>query len=313
LRKIYVMNRVLIFPIIFLCSVLCAQESYHVVPGGSEWKLETTDITIRYFSIVTEVGDEQIGGEMCQKIQVQGYTRYAQGMEMTWGPLIVGNPSFLYLRRNGINIEIYQNNEWNLLFKTQTYLGEVWYQGLAEGVHPVYVKVVDVNENSGDIFTQPCTQSGDLIEIWGPNSQGVYGPFWGVYNVFHISERMNMLGTKLPINFINCPVLNYSCFNEYPIVGWLCESDMLTLSLEAEMQNVLQIFPNPSAQGFFVSGITEPANILVYDFSGALVAQFQNQIDASTFMDMSHLKSGVYAVQIQTPAQIANYRWVKVD
>ncbi len=307
------MKGILLSTAILLCSVSLAQESYHVVPEGSEWKLETTDIGIRYLAVANAIGDEEIGGEMCQKIQVQGYTRYAQGMEMTWGPLIVANPFNLYLRRNGINIEIYRNDEWNLLFKTQTYIGEVWYQGLAEGENPVYVQVVDVNENSGDIFTQPCTESGDLIEAGSPDAQGVYGPFWGVYNINHISERMNMLGIQLAINFIYCPILNYSCFNDSPIVGMTCESNMLTLSAEAELQNVLQIYPNPSAQGFFVSGLTEPANIVVYDLSGALVAQFQNQTDASTFMDMSHLKSGVYSVQIQTASQIAHYRWVKVD
>lgn len=306
------MKGILLLPITLLCSMLWAQESYHVVPVGSEWKLETTDIGIRYLAVANVIGDEEIGGEMCQNIQVQSYTRYAQGMEMTWGPLIVGNPFNLYLRRNGINIEIYQYDEWNLLFKTQTYLGEVWYQGLAEGQYPVYVRVVDVNENSGDIFTQPCTESGDLIQVGSPDAQGVYAPFWGVYNINYISERMNMLGTHLPINFIYCPILNYSCFNDSPIVGMTCESNMLTLSINTDLPSVLSIYPNPGEDGFFVNGITEPAHVLVYDLSGALVAQFQNQT-ASTFMDMSHLQSGVYSVQILTASQLTNFHWVKVD
>jgi len=79
------MKGILLFSITLLCSMLWAQESYHVVPEGSEWKLETTNITVRYLSIITVAGDEEIGGEMCQKFQVQGYTRYTQGMNMTWG------------------------------------------------------------------------------------------------------------------------------------------------------------------------------------------------------------------------------------
>jgi len=77
-------------------------------------------------------------------------------------------------------------------------------------------------------------------------------------------------------------VLNYSCFNNSPIVGMTCESNMLTFSIESELQNELQIYPNPSSHGFKIYSLSEQTNILVYDLSGALVAQFQNQTD-STF------------------------------
>jgi len=307
------MKGILLFSITLLCSMLWAQESYHVVPEGSEWKLETTNITVRYLSIITVAGDEEIGGEMCQKFQVQGYTRYTQGMNMTWGPLIVGSPNFLYLRRNGINIEIYRNGEWNLLFKTQTYIGEVWYQGLAEGENPVYVRVVDIPEGSGRIKVQPCTESGELIENGSPQAQNTYSPFWDTYHVGYISEWMPMINEFYKMNNIYCPFQNYSCFDNYPISGLTCESNMLTLSVEAEMQNVLQIFPNPSVHGFFVSGITEPSNILVCDLSGALVAQFQNHADPSALLDMSHLRLGAYSILIQSASQTTQLLWVKLD
>lgn len=304
------MKGILLLPITLLCSMLWAQESYHVVPQGSEWKLETTDITIRSLFVVTVVGDEEIGGEMCQKLQVQSYKRVISGSG--WGTLITENPKFLYIRKNGNNVEIYRNEEWNLLFKTETYIGEVWYQGLAEGQYPVYVKVIDVPEGFGTVIVQPCTQSGEIIENGSQLASNTYAPFWNTYHIGYISQWMPMINEFYKMNNIYCPMLNYSCINDYPIQGLTCESNMLTLSINTDLPSVLSIYPNPGEDGFFVNGITEPAHVLVYDLSGALVAQFQNQT-ASTFMDMSHFQSGVYSVQILTASQLTNFHWVKVD
>lgn len=300
-----------------LCAAVAAfftvrsQESYHVVPEGSHWLIETTDIGVRGLTEISYVGDDEIGGAWCQKLELQSYTRWSNNM--SWGPIITNQSVNLFVRKNGAQVEIFRDSTWNLLYKTQTYIGEVWYQGLAWNGNEIHVKVVAVDESEGSIYTQACDSNGVIYEPFTQEFNNAYGPFWGVYNVHYISQRMDLVNHFDKLNFIYCPVLNYACFNGSTLIGQSCQSDFMTLSNpDFEQFDATMLHPNPSARGFNVSSNADFFNVTLYNSSGMKVAHFE-AVDSQQYLDLHHLSAGVYSVIVQTNSSVKTLFWFRTE
>lgn len=304
------MKPVLILFTVLFSTFLKGQGSYHVVDPFSEWKYETHDVLIRFLSIVTEDGDTTMGGDLCQRLKIKNYRRQTQGSSNSWGPLQVLPTDFLYLRKNGLRVEVYRNDIWNLIYKTQTYIGEIWYQGQSESGDSIFVKVID-NDNWGTIYTSPCNSSGEIIDSSHPDYHDTYGPFWGEYNVNYVSSRIADLNRFFEINFIYCPILNYSCYNGSPVVGSSCSSNMLTLELEQEALDELTIYPNPGQNEISFLGDFQQVEVSIYDISGTLVLQQKLDLTLNK-IDVSHLKSGTYLIGTAGELGVKFQKWSKM-
>lgn len=72
-----------------------------------------------------------------------------------------------------------------------------------------------------------------------------------------------------------------------------------------------RVFPNPSANIFYVENIKEDATFRLFDISGSLILEQQGQGQRLTF-DLSQFPSGVYSLQIVGDSFSASSRLVKL-
>jgi hypothetical protein len=72
-----------------------------------------------------------------------------------------------------------------------------------------------------------------------------------------------------------------------------------------------RVFPNPSANIFYVENIKERATYRLFDISGSLIMEQQGQGQRLTF-DLSQFPSGVYSLQIVGDTFSASSRLVKI-
>jgi len=230
-----------------------------------------------------------------------------------WGALEIYQPKFIYLRKEGSAIEIFRNDVWNLLFKTEHEIGEVWYQGMSDGgSSPIYAKVVDYDDSLGLIYTEACTEDGTIIEPFTQSELQIYGPMSGIYSINYISDYMNMVNLFLPIDLIYCPVLNYSCFNGAPLIGNTCNSNFMVLSVDEHHNQSLTVFPNPSIGSFAVSGFEGKAKVKIYAMSGALINEIQI-ISHENLIDLKHYPAAFYNVIVETNQSVNSFRLLKSE
>ncbi len=70
-------------------------------------------------------------------------------------------------------------------------------------------------------------------------------------------------------------------------------------STESEdVNNRLFLFPNPTSQAINISGLTYPFDFEIFDSIGKLVLKKQSY--QGTAIDLKHLSTGIYWIQIQT-------------
>lgn len=87
--------------------------------------------------------------------------------------------------------------------------------------------------------------------------------------------------------------------------GYFCMDNLMvyptednTFIAENNNENKVNVYPNPSNGQFRVNtGTNDAYNVFVLDFSGRIVAQFNNTDDQETY-NLSHLNSGIYLLQI---------------
>ena len=89
-------------------------------------------------------------------------------------------------------------------------------------------------------------------------------------------------------------------------LGWTIEGDSegsCTLSVNSEKEVVFELYPNPTNDFVFISGLEGEESICLFDISGKLLHSFTtNSTEVS--IDMTQFSSGVYFLNIKTKNQI---------
>jgi len=94
-------------------------------------------------------------------------------------------------------------------------------------------------------------------------------------------------------------VYTNSTYNQ--TVNLIGNSVLSTVGMEEEKEELFKVFPNPASGTVFFTELAQ--NVKVYDINGALAASFQ----ATNFVDVSNLNSGMYFFEIQSEKGITHH------
>ena len=102
-----------------------------------------------------------------------------------------------------------------------------------------------------------------------------------------------------------------SCFYVYaPFEAKLYTTCDLTVGISENNLSAISIFPNPTTGILSISGITEAANVALYNIQGKLLKEY-SQISNNNSIDISDFSAGLYFLKVQNEGGFKTFKVIR--
>lgn len=98
------------------------------------------------------------------------------------------------------------------------------------------------------------------------------------------------------------------------INGWKCNSKEYyyyassTTGIDVSVDSTIDLFPNPTSDIIYITGLSQPAEVMLYSIQGRLLKTV-DQVEST--IDISDLPAGVYILNLTSGDQVLRERIVK--
>jgi hypothetical protein len=303
------MKKIILFLFVLNFIDIKAQNNFQWADSGAVWHHTYNWIGLQGYQKTTYVGDTVINNQSCQIIKSYSQQAWPQS-NGTFIPGSVWPLNVFYLYKSNDSVFAFRNNTFNLVFKTNATLGEIWDLGdfgLITNSH-AYVKVDSVyyqNYNGvtlRNIHVFPCKQNGDSIEF----GLGVTDTNY-ISKLNTINEKFGPLGSFQTINnVIQNNLMDESldqtilCYESatFPFIQFYSSDcyNSIFVGINEQTQNDAHVFPNP-AQNQITIKSKIGASIIISDLMGKIVLQKQ-LVAVTENIDISNLANGMYIVHL---------------
>ena len=307
------MKKILLLLITFYFVEAKAQNNFQWADSGAVWHHTYNWIGLPGYQKTTYVGDTIINNQPCQIIKSNSQQAWPQPN----GASIPGSVwplSVFYLYKSNDSVFAYRNNTFNLVFKTNATLGEIWDLGdfgFITNSH-AYVKVDSIyyqNYNGvtlRNIHVFPCKQNGDSVEFGFGLPDTNY-----ISKLNTINEKFGPLGSfqtinnAIPNNFLDesldQAILCYESAT-FPFIQFYTSDcfNNLFVGVEEQIENYFQLYPNPAHNQITINNKTGEL-MIISDIMGKIVLQKQlNSVTEN--IDVATLANGMYIIHVGNSA-----------
>lgn len=290
-----------------------AQNNFQWADSGAVWHHTYNWIGLPGYQKTIYVGDTIINNQPCQIIKSNSQQAWPQPN----GASIPGSVwplNVFYLYKSNDSVFAYRNNTFNLVFKTNATLGEIWDLGdfgYITNSH-AYVKVDSIyyqNYNGvtlRNIHVFPCKQNGDSVEFGFGLPDTNY-----ISKLNTINEKFGPLGSfqtinnAIPNNFLDesldQAILCYESAT-FPFIQFYTSDcfNNLFVGVEEQIENYLQLYPNPAHNQITINNKTGEL-MIISDIMGKIVLQKQLNSVTET-IDIATLANGMYIIHVGNSA-----------
>ena len=300
------MKNFLLLLITFYFVEAKAQNNFQWADSGAVWHHTYNWIGLPGYQKTTYVGDTIINNQTCQIIKSNSQQAWPQP-NGTSIPGAVWPLSVFYLYKSNDSVFAYRNNTFNLVFKTNATLGEIWDLGdfgYITNSH-AYVKVDSVyyqNYNGvtlRNIHVFPCKQNGDSVEFGLPDTNYIS-------KLNTINEKFGPLGSfqtinnAIPNNFLDesldQAILCYESAT-FPFIQFYTSDcfNNIFVGIDDPIRDDFQIYPNPAHNELFVNNAPLNSHIQIYNLQGQMVL---NKSLQKASVNINELQNGLYLYRI---------------
>ena len=307
------MKKILLLLITFYFVEAKAQNNFQWADSGAVWHHTYNWIGLPGYQKTIYVGDTIINNQPCQIIKSNSQQAWPQP-NGTSIPGSVWPLNVFYLYKSNDSVFAYRNNTFNLVFKTNATLGEIWDLGdfgFITNSH-AYVKVDSVyyqNYNGvtlRNIHVFPCKQNGDSVEFGFGLPDTNY-----ISKLNTINEKFGPLGSfqtinnAIPNNFLDesldQAILCYESAT-FPFIQFYTSDcfNNLFVGVEEQIKNYFQLYPNPAHNQITINNKTGEL-MIISDIMGKIVLQKQLNSVTET-IDIATLANGMYIIHVGNSA-----------
>ncbi len=302
-----------------------AQTSFRWADSAAVWHFTDSRNGMWGYEQNSYVGDTTINNQACQKISSQNWGRILTG-PFTWVSVVNYTPTpNYYVYKSNDSVFIYKNNSFQLAFKTNATVGEIWDLGMSSYSNQhEYAKVDSVYFSSynglplRNIGVHACKANGDSI-VWeqNPTDTNIISLLTVINEKFGPIGGFTTLCAGVPNDIIYCglpeKLLCYtsSTFSPYQFnSGTDCFNNISTAVPALSENENFKLYPNPSCFGLTISGIHESGIFSLYDATGKEIVRDQLNMPAIQ-MATERLEKGIYFYTIRTAHSAQNGKWIK--
>lgn len=303
------MKKLILILITFYFVEAKAQNNFQWADSGAVWHHTYNWIGMPGYQKTTCVGDTIINNQSCQIIKSNGQQAWPQPN----GTLIAGSVwplNVFYLYKSNDSVFAYRNNTFNLVFKTNATIGEIWDLGdfgFITNSH-AYVKVDSVyyqnysGVNLRNIHVFPCKQNGDSIEV----GLGLLDTNY-ISKLNTINEKFGPLGSfqtinnVIPNNFLDesldQAILCYQSAS-FPFIQFSSSDcfNNLFVGVDEQIKDNFQFFPNPANHQITIKS-KAGEKVIISDVMGKIVIEKQLKQDTE-LIEIDQLSEGVYILKM---------------
>lgn len=282
-------------------------------PPSAEWYFGIFDngyVRVKYES------DTIINSVTAKKL-----SKYYEGVYLWWNAnspySYYGTPEFMY-EQNGV-VYVWYNNNWDTLYDINATIGDTWR----------LAKQPDIAGNCDSTSTLTVIDTGTIIVSGVPlrylDVVLNYGANWPSPQqpITKIIEVIGFIDALLPYEFCNQTHDSFDadclkCYSDENIPLYTyCPSPSCTYYVipsvnEHELNNSLQISPNPAST---ILNINLPSNVSIvsiYNYAGQLVDQkMLSNNEQFVQLNIVHYPSGIYWLQVQGQDAVQVKKFVK--
>ena len=308
------MKKILLLLITFYFVEAKAQNNFQWADSGAVWHHTYNWIGLPGYQKTTYVGDTIINNQPCQIIKSNSQQAWPQP-NGTSIPGAVWPLNVFYLYKSNDSVFAYRNNTFNLVFKTNATLGEIWDLGdfgYITNSH-AYVKVDSIyyqNYNGvtlRNIHVFPCKQNGDSVEFGFGLPDTNY-----ISKLNTINEKFGPLGSfqtinnAIPNNFLDesldQAILCYESAT-FPFIQFYTSDcfNNLFVGVEEQIENNFQVFPNPTHHQVTIKS-KAGEKIIISDVMGKILLEKQLKQDTET-IEIEELTNGIYILKVGANSQ----------
>ena len=213
----------------------------------------------------------------------------------------------------------------NFVVLTQRQSASKWNGGTNPSEEQVWIDNKDFI--TGLKFKVDATSASSLLMNIGFRSRYYYTPLTSWFRILINGEQVgpnynpNTINSD-PITYLNISLSDYigeMIDVELQQLGWDTDDNTRVHSLDISgtlstqnpiKTNQYQLFPNPSRDVVYISGITHQVDIQIFDISGKEVIN-TNQTNNKNGIDTSNLSGGIYFVRINDGENIITRKLIK--
>ncbi len=159
------------------------------------------------------------------------------------------------------------------------------------------------NETDCNWIIAPDVEDFDYIKLTFSKYDLLEGDTLKIYEGFADVQTLNLIGSFSASNNPgeittegNKFYLEFKTNSQGQADGWEATYETVTLGVNEENAENINIFPNPAGDCFYVAGVNSAYNLEILDISGKLIYEQPATTEAKT--DISFLSTGIYIIKI---------------